>query len=104
MKASSIFSSPGNLLSAPLVAKRDVSSALVALTGIGLGAGVGWRQAARDVPRGGALTCGPVHEACARDIIFNPDPAAGVTKAPPDNLEEVLPKEGRPIRSLPKSP
>ena len=42
------------------------------------------------------LTRGPVHEACAGTITFNPEPGVVVPKAPPAAIEEVPPGE-RPV-------
>jgi hypothetical protein len=46
-----------------------------------------------DVPGEQVLTRGPVHEAFAGVITFNPQPGVVVTKAPPDVLEEMPPEE-----------
>lgn len=60
---------------------------------------IGWHMAIRaqppdnDVAGAQVLTRGPVHEAFAGTITFNPEPGVVVTKAPPDVIEEVPPEE-----------
>ena len=46
-----------------------------------------------DVPGAQVLTRGPVHEAFAGMVTFNPEPGIVVTKAPPDFIEEMPPEE-----------
>ena len=46
-----------------------------------------------DSPGAQVLTRGPVHEAFAGVIAFNPEPGLVVAKAPPDAIEEVPPEE-----------
>ena len=46
-----------------------------------------------DLPGAQVLTRGPVHEAFAGMVTFNPEPGVLVDKAPPDLIEEVPPEE-----------
>jgi hypothetical protein len=46
-----------------------------------------------DVPGAQVLTRGPVHEAFAGVVTFNPEPGIVVTKVPPNIIEEVPPEE-----------
>jgi hypothetical protein len=46
-----------------------------------------------DVPGAQVLTRGPVHEAFAEIVTFNPEPGIVVTKAPPEAIEEMPPDE-----------
>jgi len=65
-----------------------------------LGAAVAWGQP-RDAPRGRTeakdgvevLTRGPVHEAFAETISFDPEPGVVVSKAAPDAIEELPPEQ-----------
>jgi hypothetical protein len=65
-----------------------------------LGAAMAWGQG-RDAPRGRTeaeegvevLTRGPVHEAFAETISFDPEPGVVVAKAPPDAIEELPPEQ-----------
>jgi len=94
MKASPIFSNRGKFFSPRHVRKRGVSTALFVLISIGFGIGMGWSQAPdNDVPGAEVLTRGPVHEAFAGIVAFNPEPGVVVTKAPPGIIEEVPPEE-----------
>ena len=51
------------------------------------------QQPDNDVPGAQVLTRGPVHEAFAGMVTFNPEPGVVVTKAPPDVIEEMPPEE-----------
>ena len=74
-------------------------SQLSAVTALAvLGASVGWDRAVAaqdDQSTAGAgvqvLTRGPVHEAFAQTVTFNPEPGIVVPKAPPDLIEELPP-------------
>src|ERR1043165_8559728 len=46
-----------------------------------------------DVPGANVLTRGPVHEAFAGVVSYNPEPGEIVTKAPPEVIEEMPPDE-----------
>ena len=67
-----------------------------------LGASVGWdRTACSQEAQSGnedgveVLVRGPVHEAFAQTVTFNPEPGIVVSRAPPDSIEE-LPPDQRP--------
>lgn len=71
---------------------------VTALTGIGIGFGFDKAVVAQpgppDVEQGvQVLTRGPVHEAFAETVTFNPEPGIVVTKAPPNAIEEVPPDQ-----------
>ena len=67
---------------------------LVALVGICGDLAIGQAPAPNtDAPGAQVLTRGPVHEAFAGMITFNPEPGVVVTKAPPDVIEEMPPEE-----------
>jgi hypothetical protein len=51
------------------------------------------QQPDNDMPGAQVLTRGPVHEAFAGIITFNPEPGVVVSKAPPAIIEEVPPEE-----------
>ena len=51
------------------------------------------QQPDHDAPGTQVLTRGPVHEAFAGLVTFNPEPGVVVAKAPPDLIEEVPPEE-----------
>src|SRR5512140_157093 len=51
------------------------------------------QQPENDVQGAQVLTRGPVHEAFAGIVTFNPVPGIVVTKPPPDMIEEVPPEE-----------
>jgi hypothetical protein len=51
------------------------------------------QQPDNDAPGTQALTRGPVHEAFAGMVTFNPEPGVVVTKSPPDVIEELPPEE-----------
>jgi hypothetical protein len=79
--------------------RRAFKSCMVAaLAAIGMGLGldkaVVAQQGAADVDPGvEVLTRGPVHEAFAETVTFNPEPGIIVPKAPPDPIEEMPPEE-----------
>lgn len=50
-------------------------------------------QPGNDVPEPQVLTRGPVHEAFAGMLTFNPEPGIVVTRAPPEVIEEVPPEQ-----------
>jgi hypothetical protein len=67
---------------------------LVVVIGSSCGLGLGRAQeAVNDAPGAQVLTRGPVHEAFAGIVTFNPEPGIVVTKAPPDIIAEVPPEE-----------
>lgn len=68
---------------------------LVAIsTGFGLAQAVAAQEDQADVEKGmEVLTRGPVHEAFAQTVTFDPQPGIVVQKAPPDTIEEVPPEQ-----------
>ena len=74
--------------------KGCLAAVLVVLIGISWGLAIGRaQQPDNDVPGAQVLTRGPVHEAFAGMVTFNPEPGIVVTKAPPEAIEEVPPEE-----------
>jgi hypothetical protein len=76
------------------------AAAALALSGLGTTVGLGQTVAAQqsraDAEDGvQVLTRGPVHEAFAETITFDPEPGMVVAKAPPESIEE-LPPDQRP--------
>jgi len=73
--------------------KRRVRLMLVLLT-LGCSLTVGRAQPTdNDSPGAHVLTRGPVHEAFAGIVTFDPAPGLEITQAPPDNIEEIPPEE-----------
>src|SRR5665811_1949760 len=94
MKASKIFSNRGKAIPARHASKGCVAAVLVVLIGISWDMAIGLaQQPDKDVPGAQVLTRGPVHEAFAGMVTFNPEPGVVVTKAPPNVIEEVPPEE-----------
>src|SRR6185503_20442411 len=93
MNASKIFSTRGK--GAPACqASKGCLAALMVLIGISVDFAICRAQPPdNDVPGAQVLTRGPVHEAFAGMVTFNPEPGIVVTKAPPDIIEEVPPEE-----------
>jgi hypothetical protein len=93
MNASKIFSTRGK--GAPArQASKGCLAALVVLISISVDLAI-CRAQPPDNDGAGAqvLTRGPVHEAFAGMVAFNPEPGVVVTKAPPDIIKEVPPEE-----------
>lgn len=95
MKTSKIVSDTGIDI---LPARRASQCCLAAVLAVLLG--ISWdmdicraQQPDADMPGAQVLTRGPVHEAFAGVVTFNPEPGVVVTKAPPDVIEEVPPEE-----------
>jgi len=70
----------------------------MALGAAGAGLGLGKAVAAQGGPTDPeqemqVLTRGPVHEAFAETVVFDPEPGIVVTKAPPESIEEVPPEQ-----------
>ena len=70
-------------------------AALVALgTTIGLNQHIAAQQASAAIQDGvEVLTRGPVHEAFAETVTFDPEPGIVVSQAPPDPIEEIAPDQ-----------
>jgi hypothetical protein len=96
MKASRIFPNRKPTILARQASKSSVVAVLVVVMGISWNMAIGQTQPPDgDAPGVEVLTRGPVHEAFAGIVTFNPGPGIVVAKAPPDVIEE-LPSEERP--------
>ena len=85
MKASQTYFIPELDLPARRALQGCLAAVLVILIGIGWDVAIGQTQPPdADAPGAQVLTRGPVHEAFAGTITFNPEPGVVVTKAPPD--------------------
>src|ERR1043165_2148500 len=94
MNAAEILSNKGNGAAARNASNRCLAVVLVVLIGIGWDIAIcRAQQPDKDVEGAQVLTRGPVHEAFAGVVTFNPQPGVVVTKAPPDVIEEVPPEE-----------
>ena len=94
MKASRIFSIKEKAIPARHASNGCLAAVLVVLIGISWDMAICRAQPSdNDVPGAQVLTRGPVHEAFAGMVTFNPEPGIVVTKAPPDVIEEVPPEE-----------
>ena len=94
MKTSKVHSNREKAILARLVSNCCLAAVLVVLTSISWDMAIGQDQPpGNDAPGSEVLTRGPVHEAFAGAITFNPEPGVIVTKAPPDVIEEVPPEE-----------
>lgn len=94
MKASKLVSTRVNALPAHHAAIRRLAAALLVLIGCSWNlARCVAQQPYNDVPGAQVLTRGPVHEAFAGIVTFNPVPGVVVTKAPPGIIEELPPEE-----------
>ena len=80
--------------SLPVPARSPTRRGLMALLAVFLGVLGAWGQSpAPDASGIQVLTRGPVHEAFAGVVTFNPEPGVVVSKAPPEPIEEVPPDE-----------
>ena len=95
MKASGFFSnSRGHGLPTRHAAKGCVAAVLAVLIGISWDLAISQTPPpGQDVAGAQVLTRGPVHEAFAGMVTFNPEPGIVVTKAPPAVIEEMPPEE-----------
>ena len=94
MKDSTIASNSAKAMLVRHVSNDCLAAALVVLIGIsGEMATCQAQQPNQDVPGAQVLTRGPVHEAFAGMVTFNPTPGIVVTKAPPSVIEEMPPEE-----------
>ena len=94
MKTSEICSNSGKAIPAHHAPKGCLAAALVLLIGISWDTAIcRAQQPDTDVPGAQVLTRGPVHEAFAGIVTFNPEPGIVVTKAPPAVIEEMPPEE-----------
>jgi hypothetical protein len=74
-------------------ANRGLAVVLAVLTGISWDMAICRAQEPDEVQGAQELTRGPVHEAFAGIVTFNPEPGVSVPKAPPDAIEEMPPEE-----------
>src|ERR1035437_2925954 len=94
MKAYKICSNRGKAIPARHASKYCLVAGLVILIGISWDMAIcRAQQPDNDVSGAQVLTRGPVHEAFAGMVTFNPEPGIMVTKAPPDVIEEMPPEE-----------
>ena len=94
MKASRIFSYRGKDIAARHATKCCLAAVMVVLLAISCDMAICRAQSpGDDVPGAEVLTRGPVHEAFAGMVTFNPEPGVVISKAPPDLIEEVPPEE-----------
>jgi hypothetical protein len=94
MNASNTFSNRGKAISARQTVRGCVAAVLVVLFGISWNvATCRAQQPDGDAPGTQVLTRGPVHEAFAGIVTFNPEPGVVVAKAPPAVIEEMPPEE-----------
>jgi hypothetical protein len=72
-------------------------AAMMLVAGVGLGSGIVWAQPPPPRPDGEdgvqVLTRGPVHEAFAETVTYDPDPGIVVTRPPPSPINEVVPDQ-----------
>ncbi len=94
MKTSKNISSPGQGIAARRASKICVAAVLAVLVSLGWHLTISRAQPADNDEAGATvLTRGPVHEAFAGMVTFNPEPGVVVTKAPPEVIEELPPEE-----------
>ncbi len=94
MKAAKVLSNRETVIPARLVSRACLAAVLAVLVSAGWGRAICQAQSpANDAPGTQVLTRGPVHEAFAGMVTFNPEPGIVVTKAPPDVIEEMPPEE-----------
>jgi len=94
MNVPKIFSNRETAISAPHAPKSCATAVLVLLLGVSCGPiSSQAQQPDNDPPGAQVLTRGPVHEAFAGMVTFNPEPGVIVTKAPPAIIEELPPEE-----------
>ena len=94
MKDRTFISNQVKLITARHAAQGCLAALLVALMGIGGSLALCQAQpSGEDVPGAEVLTRGPVHEAFAGMVTFNPEPGVVITKAPPEVIEELPPEE-----------
>jgi hypothetical protein len=94
MKIPQIASASGNAIVARPLFKGCFAALLAGLIGVSLPVAVSRAQSA-DANRDGAevLTRGPVHEAFAGVVSYDPEPGIVVPTPPPEPIEEVPPEE-----------
>ena len=95
MNISDTFPNNGNFIPArwPLGCLAAMLAMLIGFCGSTCAVGRGPTARTLEAPGTQVLTRGPVHEAFAEMISYNPEPGIVVTKTPPDPIEEVPPEE-----------
>ncbi len=94
MKTTPIFPNRRKAILAHATSQGIAVAVLVALVAIRGDLAIGQAPSPTpDAPGAQVLTRGPVHEAFAGMITFNPEPGVVVNKAPPDVIEEMPPEE-----------
>jgi WXXGXW repeat (2 copies) len=94
MKASKIFSNRSKAISAHRASNACAAAVLAVLIGLSWSLAISRaQQPGNDVAGAQVLTRGPVHEAFAGMVTFNPEPGIVVTKSPPAVIEEMPPEE-----------
>ena len=94
MKTSRTFLHSGKAGPARHASNRCLAALVVVLIGISWDATIcPAQQPGDDAPGVQVLTRGPVHEAFAGMVTFNPEPGIVLTKAPPNAIEELPPGE-----------
>ncbi len=92
MKATAMFSSLRKNLPVSHAPQAWMAAVLFVLVGISSHLTLcRAQQPGNDAPGTQVLTRGPVHEAFAGMVTFNPEPGVVVTKTPPDPIEEMPP-------------
>jgi hypothetical protein len=92
MKTSTIYPNIRKHIPACRAAKGCLTAVLFVLMGISFApATCRAQQPGSDVPGTEVLTRGPVHEAFAEIVTYNPEPGIVVAKTPPDVIEEMPP-------------
>src|SRR3972149_4100307 len=97
-KGRKVFLKGASIMKECHVSKLCIVAALAAL---GTGLGLSKAQSVQPPPRPGGeegvqvLTRGPVHEAFAETVTFDPEPGIVVAMAPPNPIEEVPPDQRR---------
>lgn len=92
MKAATLFTVRGKAIAARHAAKGCVAALLITFLGSG-GEPARAQSPGDEVPGAEVLTRGPVHEAFAGMVTFNPEPGVVISKAPPEAIEEMPPEE-----------
>ena len=77
----------------PAPIRRSLVAACIALLAFGTGSETVRAQASGDDPQTEILTRGPVHEAFAGVVSFDPVPGVVVDREPPEPIEEIPPAE-----------
>jgi hypothetical protein len=94
MKFFKISSYTGTVIAAGQATRGCLAAVLAVSIGLSWATVISQAQPAdNDAPGAQVLTRGPVHEAFAGMVTFNPEAGVTVTKAPPDIIEELPPEE-----------